>query len=101
MVNSRESKKCHDILKLDKDYVVYKKSKERRDKLAKQQKDKEERQAKNLAWHKKRYRKTYDGKFVKWVKPLPTTKEKKQTPKAPKQKKKRNKKPTARPFDLI
>ena len=46
MVNSRESEKCHDILKLDMNYVVYKKSKVRRDKLAKQQKEKEDRQAK-------------------------------------------------------
>ena len=84
MVNSRESEKCHDILKLDMSYVVYKKSEKRRKKLAKQQKEKEDRQAKNLAWHQKRYHRKYDGKFVKRVKPLPTAKE---TPKAQKKKK--------------
>ena len=88
MVNSRESKKCHDILKLDMNYVVYQKSKVRRDKLAKQQKEKEERHARNLAWHKKRYRRKHDGKFVKRVKPVPAA-EKKQTPKAQKKKKKK------------
>ena len=84
MVNSRESKKCHDILKLDMNYVVYQKSKVRRDKLAKQHKEKEERQARNLAWHKKRYRRKHDGKFVKRVKPLPAAE---QAPKAQKKKK--------------
>ena len=89
MVNSRESKKCHDILKLDMNYVVYKKSKVRRDKLAKQHKEKEERQARNLAWHKKRYRRKHDGKFVKRVKPVPDAEQtpKAQTPKAQKKKK--------------
>ena len=84
MVNSRESEKCHDILKLDMNYVVYKKSAERRKKLAKQQTEKEDRQAKNLAWHQKRYHRKYDGKFVKWVKSLPAAEE---TPKAQKKKK--------------
>ena len=84
MVNSRESKKCHDILKLDMNYVVYQKSKVRRDKLAMQQKEKEERHARNLVWHKKRYRRKHDGKFVKRVKPVLAAE---QTPKAQKQKK--------------
>ena len=47
---------------------------------------KEDRQAKNLAWHQKRYHRKYDGKFVKRVKPLPAAEE---TPKAQKKKKKK------------
>jgi hypothetical protein len=69
-------------------YVVYKKSAERRKKLAKQQTEKEDRQAKNLAWHQKRYHRKYDGKFVKRVKRLPAAEE---TPKAQKKKKKKKK----------
>ena len=92
MVNAQESKRCHDRLKLDMNYVVYKKSKVRRDKLARQQKEKEERQAKNLAWHQKRYRRKHDGKFVKRVKPLPAAEGKKQKNKKIKSRKK--KKPT-------
>jgi hypothetical protein len=79
MVNSREYEKYHDIVKLDMNYVVDKKSEKRRKKLAKQQKEKEDRQAKNLAWRQKRYHRKYDGTFVKWVKSLPDAEE---TPKA-------------------
>jgi len=62
MVNSRESKKCHDILKLDKDYVVYKKSAPRRAKIAAKQKADAERKQRNLAWYRnKGYKKNAPG----------------------------------------
>ena len=63
MVSPRESKKCHDILKIDKYYVVHKKSAPRRAKIAAKQKAVAERKQRNLAWYRtKGYKKNAHGR---------------------------------------